>query len=168
MEALLGGHNSYVNSLAYIPSVDGDDGKITHIFTVDIPSDVMIIGIGSNPDRIEYIASGGNSALILLHSLKTLSQESKHALLGHQLNVSTLHYSSKRRKLFSGSWDKTARIWSKEESGWECETVLEGHEEAVWGVLGIDKGPQEGGWLTASGMPSLTVIIQTVAQINDQ
>lgn len=107
--------------------------------------------------KSEYLASGGNSALILFHSLRTLSPDSTHALIGHQLNVSTLAYSTKRRKLVSGSWDRTARVWRHAASTgeWECELVLEGHEEAVWGVLPIDQGPQEGGWLTASGeLPS--------------
>lgn len=105
----------------------------------------------------EYIASGGNSSLILLHSLSTLSPDPVHTLIGHSLNVSTLQYSPKRQKLISGSWDRTARIWappgpsSKE---WECVKVLEEHEEAVWGVLAIDSGPEEGGWLTASGTSS--------------
>lgn len=123
---------------------------------------------GEAADRagfLEYIASGGNSSLILLHSLRTLSPESTHALIGHQLNVATMHFSTKRRKLISGSWDRTARVWqpttTSEESnensgrgsgsGWDTELVLEQHEEAVWGVMAIDDGPQEGGWLTASG-----------------
>lgn len=121
--------------------------------------------IGLTP--VGYIASGGNSSMILLHSLRTLDQEPKYTLRGHGLNVSTLHYSTKRRKLISGSWDKTARIWGRPDASadagadsdnnrvkfgeWECEMVLEGHDEAVWGVLAIDEGPQAGGWLTASG-----------------
>jgi WD40 repeat protein len=73
-----------------------------------------------------------------------------------------MNYSSKRQKLISGSWDRTARIWGRTSStenkgerrggGWECIAVLEEHEEAVWGVLAIDQGPEQGGWLTASGM----------------
>jgi phospholipase A-2-activating protein len=103
--------------------------------------------------------------LILLHPLSSLgtnpSPEASHTLIGHSLNVSTLHYSSKRQKLISGSWDRTARVWSRserrdgsevvEEGGWECELVMEEHEEAVWGVLAIDTGPNEGCWLTSSG-----------------
>jgi hypothetical protein len=66
--------------------------------------------------------------------------------------------------LISGSWDRTARVWSRsrpssegdaaqeEEKGeWQCELVMEEHEEAVWGVLAIDNGPSEGCWLTSSG-----------------
>jgi WD40 repeat protein len=109
------------------------------------------------------MASGGNSTVILLHSLtprqgeQNLDPEPRQALIGHSLNVSTLEYSVKRQKLISGSWDKTARIWSRSSTkqengqGWECEIVLEEHEEAVWGVLAIDSGPSDGCWLTSSG-----------------
>jgi WD40 repeat protein len=89
-----------------------------------------------------------------------LDTEPRHALIGHSLNVSTLEYSVKRQKLISGSWDKTARIWSTStpDEEWRCEMVLEEHEEAVWGVLAIDNGSNDGCWLTSSGRhPFLSV-----------
>jgi WD40 repeat protein len=105
--------------------------------------------------------------VILLHSLtprkdhEKLDTEPRHALIGHALNISTLQYSPKRQKLISGSWDRTARVWSRSEvgdeddgQGWRCEIVMEEHEEAVWGVLAIDSGPSDGCWLTSSGMSS--------------
>lgn len=78
----------------------------------------------------------------------------------------------KRQKLISGSWDKTARIWSRahpeEEEhgqGWKCEMVLEEHEEAVWGVLAVDTGPSDGCWLTSSGMcPHILVSVGDIDQ----
>ena len=87
----------------------------------------------------------------------------------------TLEYSKKRRKLISGSWDKTARVWayhgtealsvtkplaaekvsgdgrdaSQDKMGsWETELILEGHDEAVWGVTVIGEGPRDGCYLT--------------------
>ncbi|ORX39005.1 WD40-repeat-containing domain protein [Kockovaella imperatae] len=130
LKALLGGHGAYVNSLAYIPNGD--------------PSSA-------------YIASGGNSTMILLHSLETLDPESTHALLGHSLNVCTLSYSPQRSRLISGSWDKTARVWKKHdlidhdesnEALWATELLLEGHVEAVWGVAIVEEGPKAGHYLT--------------------
>lgn len=35
---------------------------------------------------------------------------------------------------------------------------MEEHEEAVWGVLGIDNGPNDGCWLTSSGMSPDTLM----------
>jgi WD40 repeat protein len=140
-----------VNSLAHIPAHDHDGTSIYPYYYLPANSEE------------EYIASGGNSTVILLHSLnprkgeQNLDPEPRQALIGHSLNVSTLEYSIKRQKLISGSWDKTARIWSRSSTeeedgqGWKCEIVLEEHEEAVWGVLAIDSGPSDGCWLTSSG-----------------
>jgi len=141
-----------VNSLAHIPAHDHDGTSIYPYYNFQAD------------DKEEYIASGGNSSVILLHSLnprqgeQRLDSKPRQALIGHSLNVSTLEYSIKRQKLISGSWDKTARIWSRSDTeekdgqGWVCEIVLEEHEEAVWGVLAIDSGPSDGCWLTSSGM----------------
>jgi phospholipase A-2-activating protein len=72
------------------------------------------------------------------------------ALIGHSLNVCTLSYSATCRKLISGSWDHTARIWSRRGAKWEVELVLDGHDEAVWGVAIVEAGPSRGCFLTGS------------------
>ncbi|WRT68926.1 uncharacterized protein IL334_005908 [Kwoniella shivajii] len=120
LKALLDGHHAYVNSLAFIPSDDNDCD-----------------------------ASGGNSSLILLHSLKTLASETQDCLTGHILNVCTLSYSVKRKKLISGSWDQTARVWSRSQSQWGTDFTLEGHDAAVWGVAVVEEGQHCGCYLTA-------------------
>lgn len=96
------------------------------------------------------IASGGNSALILLHSLDTLDSEPTECLIGHSLNVCTLIYSARLQRLVSGSWDHTARIWGTRDERWECELVLDKHDEAVWGVAVVEEGLREGCYLTGS------------------
>nr|XP_019009704.1 uncharacterized protein I206_05264 [Kwoniella pini CBS 10737]OCF48485.1 hypothetical protein I206_05264 [Kwoniella pini CBS 10737] len=125
LKTLLNGHHAYVNSLAFIPATDDTD---------------------------DLLASGGNSSLILLHSLKTLVPESQHCLIGHSLNVCALAYSTKFQKLISGSWDQTARVWSKSSAEWTTDVVLEGHEQAVWGVSIVEEGPKAGCFLTADRM----------------
>jgi len=89
--------------------------------------------------------------LILLHSLSTLEAEPVSCLIGHALNVCVLSYSVKHKELISGSWDKTARVWKAEEGEWRTKLVLEGHTQAVWGVVGIEDGKYAGGYLTGSG-----------------
>jgi WD40 repeat protein len=98
--------------------------------------------------RPDLIASGGNSSMILLHSLTTLESDSIECLVGHSLNVCTLAYSSRHRKLISASWDGTARVWSRDGSKWETTLVLDGHDAAVWGVAIVDEGAKEGCYLT--------------------
>ncbi|WVQ75434.1 hypothetical protein IAR50_005059 [Cryptococcus sp. DSM 104548] len=133
--ALLEGHGAYVNSLAYISPTAEDQNR--------------------------YIASGGNSGVILIHNLTTLQTSSQACLIGHALNVCALSSSSNRQKLISGSWDMTARVWSKEErqsvegegdvggGQWKTDVVLEGHEQAVWDVA-FAEGSAEGTYLTCS------------------
>jgi phospholipase A-2-activating protein len=79
-----------------------------------------------------------------LHSLSSLDPEAIDCLIGHSLNVCVLDYSPRSKKLVSGSWDHTARVWSRDTGKWSIELVLEGHEEAVWGVIQVDKGPKSG------------------------
>nr|XP_031862293.1 uncharacterized protein CI109_002258 [Kwoniella shandongensis]KAA5529365.1 hypothetical protein CI109_002258 [Kwoniella shandongensis] len=128
LAGLLNGHHAYVNSLAHIPA---------------------------NSDEEDLLASGGNSSLILLHSLSALDSESRACLIGHTLNVCALNYSQTRRKLISGSWDQTARVWSRESGEWNCDLILEGHDQAVWGVAIVEEGPKEGHYLTADRLINL-------------
>jgi WD40 repeat protein len=96
----------------------------------------------------DLLASGGNSSLILLHSLESLKSDAVDCLIGHALNVCTLAYSPVLEKLVSGSWDHTARVWSRATGEWKCELILEGHVEAVWGVAAIDGGDRRGCFLS--------------------
>lgn len=59
-------------------------------------------------------------------------------LEGHTATVSALALSTDGATLYSGSWDKTIRMWDVE-SG-KCTGVLEGHEAAVWALLPMPGG----------------------------
>lgn len=129
-EASFGGHDAYVNSLAHI-AAEGDDTR-------------------------GLLASGGNSTMILIHSLDAVENDALFCLLGHTHNVCALHYSSKRKMLASASWDGTARTWIRGEDDWVCQRVLEGHRAAVWDVKIVDDEAWECRMLTASGESTLT------------
>ena len=100
--------------------------------------------------RSALLASGGNSAVILLHSLSSLDPEPEQCLIGHALNVCALVYDQTSKKLLSGSWDSTAIVWSEgeKEGEWSAEVILKGHEAAVWGVAFVQDFAHRGNFLT--------------------
>ncbi|GAA6016549.1 hypothetical protein JCM10207_002836 [Rhodosporidiobolus poonsookiae] len=57
-----------------------------------------------------------------------------HTLLGHDNNVCSLHVSRDGKRIVSGSWDKTAKVWKD----WQLAYTLKGHEQSVWAVLALD------------------------------
>ncbi|GAA5960503.1 hypothetical protein JCM8115_003201 [Rhodotorula mucilaginosa] len=61
-----------------------------------------------------------------------------HTLIGHEGNVCALHVSNDGKRIVSGSWDKTAKVWKD----WQLEYTLKGHEQSVWAVLALD-GPED-------------------------
>lgn len=124
-EADFQGHDAYVNSVAHVaPDEDGKRG---------------------------YLASGGNSTMILLHSLDSLSPQIAFCLIGHTHNVCALHYSPSRKLLGSSSWDTTARIWARSGDDWVTRHVLGGHRAAVWDVKILDDAAWQANYVTASG-----------------
>ncbi|KAK6706721.1 hypothetical protein SNK05_010600 [Fusarium graminearum] len=54
-------------------------------------------------------------------------------LEGHSSSVSSVVFSHDLKKVASGSWDKTIRIWDAETG--ECERVLEGHSNFINSVV---------------------------------
>ncbi|KDE08026.1 hypothetical protein, variant [Microbotryum lychnidis-dioicae p1A1 Lamole] len=92
------------------------------------------------------LCTGGQDSLIQVVSL-TAPDAPPRTLLGHGHNVCCLHASADGKRLASGSWDCTARIWDVE-SG-ECLQVLTDHTAAVWDVLCIDVKGYEGTVVTA-------------------
>lgn len=62
-------------------------------------------------------------------------------------NVCCLHASADGKRIVSGSWDCTARVW--ESSTWSSRLVLTDHGAAVWDVLAIDSKGYKDTCLTA-------------------
>lgn len=109
----------------------------------------------------KYLATGGQSSLVQIWSIPLESSDSPaFTLIGHQANVCAIHStpttsSGKGKKLVTGSWDGTARIWDSEKE-FECAAVLEGHKGAVWDVLFVKQSTTEGdSVLTGLSRPSL-------------
>lgn len=64
---------------------------------------------------------------------KSAEDNAEALLLGHTANVCSLSVDPAGAFIVSGAWDSQARLWPV--GKWECETVFEGHQHAVWGVL---------------------------------
>ncbi|KAJ5562642.1 hypothetical protein N7461_001403 [Penicillium sp. DV-2018c] len=102
---------AFINSLAYIPPTS------------------------QYPDGL--VLSAGQDAIIEARQPGKAAEDNADAmLLGHTSNVCALDVSPNGRRIVSGSWDSTARVW--EVGKWECAVVLEGHEASVWAVLAYD------------------------------
>ncbi|XP_002074268.2 phospholipase A-2-activating protein [Drosophila willistoni] len=81
----------------------------------------------------QWICTASNDATICIYK----EDESLIPLLtlkGHESTVCTVAGALKPRSLISGSWDKTARVWTIGETGEVTFITLQGHEAAVWAV----------------------------------
>lgn len=79
------------------------------------------------------IASAGQTSVISITQPipRDPTTDPDYLLLGHQSNVCCLNVFGD--VIVSGSWDGTARTWKN----WNEQYILEGHEQAVWGVLAL-------------------------------
>ncbi|XP_022227828.1 phospholipase A-2-activating protein [Drosophila obscura] len=80
----------------------------------------------------QWICTASNDATICIYK-----QDGFLPLLtlkGHESTVCALSEGLKPRSLISGSWDKTACVWTIGETGEVTTVSLKGHEAAVWAV----------------------------------
>ncbi|KAI0376753.1 PFU-domain-containing protein [Hypomontagnella monticulosa] len=104
--------SEFYNSVAYIPpSSDYPDGLV--------------------------ISAGSDTIIDVRRATSIPTDNAERLLIGHAQNVCALAVVPGGRYIVSGSWDKTARVWSVEK--WETEAVLAGHEGAVWDVLPLNE-----------------------------
>lgn len=104
--------SEFYNSVAYLPpSQDYPDGLV--------------------------ISAGSDTIIDVRRATSVPSDNAERLLIGHAQNVCALAVVPGDRYVVSGSWDKTARIWSVQK--WETEAVLAGHEGAVWDVLPLNE-----------------------------
>ncbi|GAA5826417.1 hypothetical protein JCM5353_008865 [Sporobolomyces roseus] len=107
----------------------GHEGFVNAVCYLDQQKEVEGNGLSQG-----YLLTAGQDGLIQVYSPP--SQEPVQTLLGHGHNVCCLHTDKKGKRVASGSWDMTARIWNTK--NWECERVLVDHGAAVWNVMLVD------------------------------
>lgn len=91
------------------------------------------------------ICTGSNDATVCVYAVGSLVPLA--VLKGHTSTVCTLVAGLEANTLLSGSWDKTARLWSIAGFGPSSSITFVGHEAAVWAVATMKKTGQ---YVTAS------------------
>uniref|UniRef100_A0A182WFH9 Phospholipase A-2-activating protein n=1 Tax=Anopheles minimus TaxID=112268 RepID=A0A182WFH9_9DIPT len=87
-----------------------------------------------------WICTGSNDATICVFPFPgTGSSEPIGVLKGHTSTVCALAAGHNAISLISGSWDKTAKIWTNA-PGSNANITLVGHEAAVWAVACLPNG----------------------------
>lgn len=89
-------------------------------------------------DGGDWICTGSNDSTICVYASGNI--EPFTILKGHTATVSALAAGIDNGILLSGSWDKTARIWSVAGFGDSPSIVLQGHEAAVWAITALKSG----------------------------
>ncbi|KAF3054933.1 Ubiquitin homeostasis protein lub1 [Daldinia childiae] len=113
---------------AFEPSVATKGSEFYNSLTYLPPS-------SDHPDGL-IVSAGTDTIIDVRRATSAASDNAERLLVGHARNVCALAVVPGGRYIVSGSWDKTARIWSVNK--WETEAILAGHEEAVWDVLPLD------------------------------
>lgn len=80
-----------------------------------------------------YIVTGGQDSVINIWDIGQSQEEPLCSLLGHSDNVCSLHVSGDG-SIISGSWDKTAKVWTN----FQLVSDLVGHTQSVWAVVSIE------------------------------
>lgn len=83
----------------------------------------------------QWICTASNDATICIYNQEAFTPLLQ--LKGHESTVCALAGGLKARSIISGSWDKTARVWTISETGDFTFIKLEGHEAAVWAVATV-------------------------------
>ncbi|KAJ6649170.1 Phospholipase A-2-activating protein [Pseudolycoriella hygida] len=86
----------------------------------------------------QLICTGSNDATICVYTPGSVVPIT--VLKGHTNTVSTMAAGFEPNSLVSGSWDKTARIWTIAGFGPSQSNSLVGHEAAIWAVVTLSTG----------------------------
>lgn len=85
-----------------------------------------------------WICSGSNDATVCVYGEDDLVPFA--VLKGHEANVCAITKGLGPKTLFTGSWDKTGRVWALDGASFATVAVLKGHEAAVWAVATLPGG----------------------------
>ncbi|BGP38000.1 hypothetical protein JCM10449v2_001927 [Rhodotorula kratochvilovae] len=115
------GHEGFVNAVEWTPRT-GDGAEGGYLLT------------GGQDKLIHAWPLPSPSTLSSADASSATAPSPSHTLIGHDANVCALHVSKDGKRIVSGSWDKTAKVWKD----WQVAYTLEGHEQSVWAVLALE------------------------------
>lgn len=153
LSATLKGHEQDVKGLAIIDndkfasvSRDGTVRLWTKLIESNNWSERTIFSSESFLNAISYdtinenIFFGGKESIINGCPIdQQINEEPKYMLIGHTSNVCSLSENKESNELISGSWDKTANVWSNG----NLKYSLKGHTAAVWDAKVIPHASDE-------------------------
>ncbi|XP_073826829.1 phospholipase A2 activator protein isoform X2 [Musca autumnalis] len=97
-----------------------------------------------------WLCTGSNDATVCIYAENSVLPIL--TLKGHESTVCSIASGVEPHSIITGSWDKTARIWTIDESGAYTFVELKGHEAAVWSVASM---PETKKFVTGSADKSI-------------
>lgn len=112
------------------------DGRYTDTETLNHHSN--FVGAVLVIEENDWICTASNDATICVYKYPS-AMEPFIVLKGHTSTVCALAKGNTPNVLMSGSWDKSAKIWTDISSS-QSSLTLVGHEAAVWAVARLPTG----------------------------
>ncbi|XP_075153126.1 phospholipase A2 activator protein [Haematobia irritans] len=97
-----------------------------------------------------WLCTGSNDATVCIYQENAIIPIL--TLKGHEATVCSIAAGVEGHSIITGSWDKTARIWTIDETGNYTFVELKGHEAAVWAVASM---PESKKFVTGSADKSI-------------
>lgn len=141
------GNNGYVNSVTYT-------GHSSYVSSV-----CWLPPCEEFPDGL--VVTGSNDKTIKCYNIE--DPFPVKTLIGHEDTVCSVVAARKPGQIISGSWDKTARVWSLRNIGQSTSLILKGHQAAVWAAVELHNGT----YATGSADKTISIYSDSGMRINN-
>ncbi|QHT66038.1 High-affnity carbon uptake protein Hat/HatR [Rhodocytophaga rosea] len=112
--------------------LDRDKSNAEQIIYQD-PQGIDMISVAFSPDG-KWLAAGNEKGVVRLFEVKVDDFNLvPQSLTGHKARVNTIRFSKDSKRLATGSFDKTVRIWSMNNTD-DPPIILRDHADWVWSI----------------------------------